>query len=355
MTSLAAFGQWSMSDIREKLRTVYEDRFVPLVQISSVFDSHYRIRLAVLIAITGNEPNVAKAKMVEIQGLMVNIAEQWQAYDVTYLTSEEKAIAKATGEAMTAYDAARMDALAKFAAGDLQGGRALALEKGGPTFAELRDRLLALSELQKSIAAEEYVTASGAYERYRILTIGLALVASAFGAPVAWAIGGSITKPLNAIIEVMQALTNSNLSVEASGSKRKDEVGAVAEAVLVFKDGMVETERLRGEQEHLKTQAEAERRRAMLDLADRFETTICGVVGAVRSAATELQATAQSLSATAEEQRFSLRRLRRLLSRRLGMFRPLLLRLRSCLPRSGRQVAKLRARLLPSLLPRQMT
>ena len=45
----------------------------------------------------------------------------------------------------------------------------------------------------------------------------------------------------------------------------------------------------------------ATRRQAMLDLADRFESSVGGVVNGVTAASTELQATAQSMSATAEQ------------------------------------------------------
>jgi len=51
----------------------------------------------------------------------------------------------------------------------------------------------------------------------------------------------------------------------------------------------------------MKQRAEAERRQGMLDLADRFESSVGGVVNGVTTAATELQSTAQSMSATAEQ------------------------------------------------------
>src|SRR5581483_45229 len=68
-----------------------------------------------------------------------------------------------------------------------------------------------------------------------------------------------------------------------------------------FKDSMLEADGLREEQEAAKHRAEAERRKSMLDLADRFEANVGSVVGSVTTAATSLQHTAQAMSATAEQ------------------------------------------------------
>jgi methyl-accepting chemotaxis protein len=85
------------------------------------------------------------------------------------------------------------------------------------------------------------------------------------------------------------------------GTDRRDEVGVMAKTVQVFKDNMLEGDRLRTEQEETKHRNEMERRKAMLDLADRFESSVGGVVGNVNAAAETLQHTAQSMSATAEQ------------------------------------------------------
>jgi methyl-accepting chemotaxis protein len=121
--------------------------------------------------------------------------------------------------------------------------------------------------------------------------LGLALFIARFG----------IVKPIAAITGAMQALAGGNKTVAVPGQDRKDEIGTMAAALGVFKDNMIEADRLRDEQEAAKLRSDAERRQAMLDLADRFEGSVGGVVNGVTAAATELEATAQSMSATAEQ------------------------------------------------------
>ena len=134
------------------------------------------------------------------------------------------------------------------------------------------------------------------------LTTMLAIVALLFAPCVAFvlvAIQNGVARPLARMTGAMTALAEGNTDVELPVWNARDEVGAMAKALRVFRDNMRETERLRVEQEDRKRQAEAERRRGMLALADDFEAKVGQLVAMVSSAATELQATAQSMAATA--------------------------------------------------------
>jgi methyl-accepting chemotaxis protein len=110
-----------------------------------------------------------------------------------------------------------------------------------------------------------------------------------------------VARALAGMKVAMSRLAAGDTSADIPGLHRKDEVGAMAVAVRVFKENMNETERLRGEQESTKAQTEAQRRQAMLDLADRFEKGVGSVVDGVGAAVDQLQSTAQSMSATAAE------------------------------------------------------
>jgi methyl-accepting chemotaxis protein len=107
--------------------------------------------------------------------------------------------------------------------------------------------------------------------------------------------------PLARIRSALEALGAGRAETEVPYRERQDEIGAMAKSVQVFKDSMIETERLRSEQEQLKAQADADRRQSMLALAQRFEATVGGIVGEVGSSATELQKTARAMANNAEE------------------------------------------------------
>jgi methyl-accepting chemotaxis protein len=118
---------------------------------------------------------------------------------------------------------------------------------------------------------------------------------------VATFVGRGMAKPIRALEAAMRAIAAGNHAVAIPGAGRKDEIGSMAGAVAIFKDGLIETDRLRAAQEAQRQRSLDERRDSMNALAARFESGVGGVVNAVGTAAGELRSTAQSMAATAGE------------------------------------------------------
>jgi methyl-accepting chemotaxis protein len=129
------------------------------------------------------------------------------------------------------------------------------------------------------------------------IAIALGLVMAAFG----YLLSRQVTHPLARMTAALKGLAAGDRSLQVPETSRHDEIGEMAKAAQVFKNNMIETERLRAEQEVLKQQADQERRQVMLDLAAKFETKVGSIVVGVTSAATELQSTAQAMTITTEE------------------------------------------------------
>jgi methyl-accepting chemotaxis protein len=117
----------------------------------------------------------------------------------------------------------------------------------------------------------------------------------------AWLVNRDITVSLGSLKAAMNRLARGDLATVIPDLDRRDEVGEMTAAVLVFKDSMVETERLRAAQEAAKVQAAAEHKAALNHMADGFERKIGGLVGMLSAGSTALKSTAESLTATAGE------------------------------------------------------
>lgn len=109
----------------------------------------------------------------------------------------------------------------------------------------------------------------------------------------------SIIRPIGSMTEVLTRLADDDLSVEVTGTDRRDEVGAMAQAAAIFKRNIQERRRLREEQRQAEAAAAEQRRRDMHGLADRFDASAGEIVEQVASSATEMQATAESMSSIA--------------------------------------------------------
>jgi len=109
-----------------------------------------------------------------------------------------------------------------------------------------------------------------------------------------------ITRPLWAMTEAMRRLAGGDHAVEVPARDRRDEVGAMAAAVQVFKDAMIQTDQLRAEEAERRARQE-QRTRKVDTLTARFDAEVSGVVRTVADAAVELEATAQSMRAIADQ------------------------------------------------------
>jgi len=117
------------------------------------------------------------------------------------------------------------------------------------------------------------------------------------------AVHRTIARPLTRAVAVLGDLARGNTAVKVGGQGRTDEIGAVARAMQVFKERMIESDRLRGEQEDIKRHAEADKKAALARLADAFAAATGNVVGAMSSASSGLSAAAATLSRTADSTR----------------------------------------------------
>jgi methyl-accepting chemotaxis protein len=108
-------------------------------------------------------------------------------------------------------------------------------------------------------------------------------------------VAGSIRR----IKTAMELLARNDLAAEIPCTERGDEVGAMAGCLLAFREQLRTGERLAGEQEALKLSLAAENKAAMDRTAHEFETRVGTLVASLTAGASALQATAQSMSATA--------------------------------------------------------
>jgi len=105
-------------------------------------------------------------------------------------------------------------------------------------------------------------------------------------------IGGGVIR----LVKVTERLASRDYTVDVPETSRHDEIGQLAKAVAVLRDGAAEAEALRHRQESLKQEAEAERRSGLLKVANGFEGSVKRVADNITSAASQLEDAAQTVS-----------------------------------------------------------
>jgi methyl-accepting chemotaxis protein len=159
-----------------------------------------------------------------------------------------------------------------------------------------------IEEIHKSIdQVERSANAAAVVSRAETgQRIQIAIVAVAIGvALLAFLIGRGVSRPIGAMTEAMRELASGRLDLAIPGVGRRDEIGAMAAAVEVFKGNAIERLRLEAEAKDAERRAAEQRRADMHRLADEFQGAVGGIIQTVSAASTELEAAAATLTSTA--------------------------------------------------------
>jgi len=137
-------------------------------------------------------------------------------------------------------------------------------------------------------------------------TLGFVMIGATAGGILLGVIAGllisrrSLVEPILRIIEVLKQLAAGNVACSIEGTDRRDEIGDIARAALVFRDNARQAEDLRAQQEQ-ERQLREKRAKVIEDLTRSFDQSVSGVIDVVVSACNDMENTAQMLSGTAEQ------------------------------------------------------
>ncbi|KFG69472.1 HAMP domain-containing methyl-accepting chemotaxis protein [Microvirga sp. BSC39] len=195
---------------------------------------------------------------------------------------------------------AKMDASVSYAVRD-QDSFALEISNGEGRDARRKVRDLLTERIEANqkgldVAAEEAeaLASSTAMTLMASSVVGILFAIALLGSIVVFA----VVRPMGAMTGAMVRLANGNLAVDVTGTDRKDEVGELARSLQVFKDNAVEARRLATDQE-VENQAKMRRAEVLDNLTKRFEQNVSSLTQGLSSAATEMEATAQSMTQVA--------------------------------------------------------
>ncbi len=141
------------------------------------------------------------------------------------------------------------------------------------------------------------LAASRARIRSFILWVGLSVVL--IGISFSWRIGRSITRPLEDLARVMKRLADGDTSAQIPETRAHDEIGAMARTVVVFRDNMIERERLSAVEKQANS-ARAQRGETIAAMIDTFRASVEQALARLREAAGALESASSGLNDAAD-------------------------------------------------------
>jgi methyl-accepting chemotaxis protein len=174
----------------------------------------------------------------------------------------------------------------------------------GPYWYEMTTaRIDLLKQVEDRIAEELHAASGHTYDAAQIAfftMLGIVVVLLVATIVTGFVSVRAIAGPIVAMTGVMGKLAAGDHGVDIPGTGRGDEVGLMAKAVLVFKENLIRAEEMAAQEAEAQKAREA-RGKAIEKLTGDFDADVTMVLKTVSSAATEMQATASSMTATAEE------------------------------------------------------
>ena len=95
----------------------------------------------------------------------------------------------------------------------------------------------------------------------------------------------SITRPLSRAVGTTRKLADGQLDVDIPDTGRSDEIGDLGRALIVFRDGAQQRKALEQEQAEQKLKTEEQQHLMMLDMADKFDSSVSQIIKTVAQAA----------------------------------------------------------------------
>jgi methyl-accepting chemotaxis protein len=298
--SLTTAAGWiSLGLSNDGFRRVHDDRVIPMEQLKIVADMY-----AVNIVDTAHKVrngNLTPSDAIRaIEVATQSIKKEWNAYTQTSLTSKEKELVKAAQDLMARSDAAVAKLADLLKKNDRTGLDSFVVNEMYPAIDPISGKISEIVQLQLHEASQEFASSQRIFENSKLMQIVLIAVGIVVvGAGVWFAISG-ISRPIGALTAAMASLAGKDWTTEVPGTARHDELGKMAQAVLVFRENGIRADQLADEQK--KEQVARDKRAQAVDsLTKGFDSDVGKILGTVASASGQLESTASSMSATAEE------------------------------------------------------
>ena len=295
---LGLVGVSSVNGLLVDVRT----NWLPSMRDAGVVDALTgRYTTSLLRHMLTTEPKALAAIDADIAQRNRSIDAAIATYERNIGSPEERALYETFVRDWRAFTATEAPILAHSRAGEKAEALAVYQSKGIETRRKASITLEKIIALNAEGAARAEAAGVLSVERTRfwiVAALGAALVlAVAMGVLLTVGIGRGIDR----VVRPMQALAEGDLDVAIPLQGTRTEMGRVADAVQVFKDALLRMRALESETALARAGAEAQRKDAMRQMADTLERSVGGIVATVTAAATELQATAQSMTATATQ------------------------------------------------------
>lgn len=207
--AIAALAWRAVSQSDDAMKSLYEDRTVPMGQLGDIRYFSARDRVILSDAAYSEDASKTQKRLTEFDKNRADAKKRWTQYMATYLTPEEAVLAKKQLSDMETFVndglSPAADALRKQ---DYAGARELLATKVSKLSPAAQESLQALLDLQVRVAEETYKTATRGNDRQLMLILVFGLASGALATAATLVVTKRITGQLGAEPHELAAVAN---------------------------------------------------------------------------------------------------------------------------------------------------
>ncbi len=228
---IGSLGLVGMHKTDEALNSVYNDRAVPMGQISDIQKLLLTNRLKIAVSLVTPVPDVIQKNTADIEQNLAEIGKIWDAYMATAMSPEEKALAEKFAADRKAFVVEGLKpSIAALRDKNIDLANKIVVEKIRPLYVPVGDGIQKIMQFQLDGAKHEYTESQARYTASRNMVIGLII----FGLVMGIGMGYMIIKGINAAVgnlsgTMLKMAADGNLNARATVYS-KDEIGQSAKA-----------------------------------------------------------------------------------------------------------------------------
>ena len=149
-------------------------------------------------------------------------------------------------------------------AADARSAALAALDAAVGKARDVMETVVRRTDDERAMRAGEIAQARNRVDRTLLWATGLACI---FGLALALVVGLSITRPIGRLAHAMRVVSDGTLDYDVPDTRRRDEIGAMARALRIFRDNMLRGRELAAAHERREAEIEAARQRAQAEAA----------------------------------------------------------------------------------------
>ena len=237
---LALVGSFMLDRMKASSDTIVEERMPRIEAAQALLSDVNDIAIALRNVMLSADPADRTQQVQQVLEARAGIDKTLVYFDRTLDRPKGRALLAQMQQENALYVAGQ-DKIVKFVSdGDLEGARAYLSDELRPILGRLKGAAKELIGFQKTLTGQAADDAAGAYTQSRLLTWSLGAFALVFAGVVAWAITGSIVKPVRRALEVANTVAAGDLTSTIDVDTR-DETGQLLAALKAMNESLART------------------------------------------------------------------------------------------------------------------